>query len=468
MATKAFNTVTAEIKQQLKEICGDKFVLTGEDNLSLYGKDETEDLFFMPSAVVKPRTPEEVSKIFQLCTAHRIPVTPRGAGTGLSGGALPVCGGIVLSTERMNAILQIDEKNFQATVECGVITEVLQEEVKKRGLFYPPDPSSKGSCFIGGNLAESSGGPRAVKYGVTKDYVLNVQAVLPTGEILWTGANVLKNATGYNLTQLLVGSEGTLALITKAVLKLLPLPKHNAVMLVSFHSMVEACEAVNNILLSGVMPSALEFMERDAIVYTLNFLNMEMNLSPDVEAQLLVEVEGNSFEELTKQTERIYECIQAYDIEEPLFAESEQHKEKLWRIRRNIAHAAKATSVYKEEDTVVPRAALPQLIKGVKSLSAEYGFQTVCFGHAGDGNLHIFILKKNLTEHEWQHKIPEAIEKLFTLTVQLGGTISGEHGIGLVQKPYLHIALQEKQIELMRAIKKIFDPAGILNPGKIF
>src|SRR5215218_4215777 len=265
---------TIPVLEQLdafKRIVGAPYVFVDEEILHGYAHDETEDLHFLPDIVIKPATVEEISAILKICNQHKIPVTPRGAGTGLSGGALPHLGGVLLSIERLNKIIQIDERNLQVTVEPGVITEELQNTVKEKGLFYPPDPASRGSCFIGGNIAENSGGPKAVKYGVTKDYVLNCEVVLPTGEIIWTGANVLKNSTGYNLTQLIVGSEGTLGIITKVVFKLLPYPTKNVVMLVPFASADEACEAVAKIFMAGIIPSCLEFMERDAIEKTIDY-----------------------------------------------------------------------------------------------------------------------------------------------------------------------------------------------------
>ncbi len=453
---------------KLKNLVGEKYVFTDEESLEYYSHDETEDLRFYPDVVVKPGTVEEVSELVKLCNEYKIPLTPRGAGTGLSGGALPIHKGLVLAMERFNKIIDIDERNFQATVETGVITQVFQETVAKKGLFYPPDPSSRGSCFLGGNFAESSGGPKAVKYGVTKDYVLNLQVVLPTGEIIWTGANVLKNATGYNLTQLMIGSEGTLGIITKAVLRLIPHPTNDLVMLIPFRSAKQACEAVNAILLAGVSPSALEFMERDALVWSANYLGLELAVAHDIKAHLLVEVDGNDLELLHKDAEKIYEVVSQFDIEEPLLGDTSQQKQDLWKLRRNVAHAVKANSIYKEEDTVVPRAHLPELIEGIKVIGEKYNFNTVCFGHAGDGNLHIFVLKKDQSEEDWKVKVPEGIRELFRLTVKLGGTISGEHGIGYVQKPYIDIAIGEKQLQLMRDIKKVFDPNGILNPDKIF
>jgi glycolate oxidase len=335
-------------------------------------------------------------------------------------------------------------------------------------LYYPPDPSSRGSSFLGGNLAESSGGPKAVKYGVTKDYVLNLEVVLPTGEIIWTGANVLKNATGYNLTQLMIGSEGTLGIITKIVFKLIPYPTKDIVMLIPFRSLEQACEAVNAILISGIRPSALEFMERDAIEWSSKYLGLSISIPEDIKAHLLVEVDGNDMEMLLKDAEKIYEVVSKFDIDEPLLGDTVQQKEDLWKMRRNVGHAVKSNSIYKEEDTVVPRAELPVLIKGVKEIGVKYNFKSVCYGHAGDGNLHINIVKGDMSEEEWNIKVTEGIKEIFSLCVKLGGTISGEHGIGYVQRPYISIAMGEKQIQIMRDIKNVFDPSGILNPEKIF
>jgi glycolate oxidase len=457
-----------QILNDLKKIVEENYVFADQETLYNYSHDETEDLSFLPDIVVKPGTPEQISAILKICNEHQIPVTPRGAGTGLSGGALPVHKGVVLSMERFNRILEIDERNFQATVESGVITQVFQEAVIAKGLFYPPDPSSRGSSFLGGNLAESSGGPKAVKYGVTKDYVLNLEVVLPTGEIIRTGANVLKNATGYNLTQLMIGSEGTLGIITKIVFRLIPYPKHDVVMLIPFRSAEQACEAVNTILLGGVRPSALEFMERDAIEWSARYLNININIPDDINAHLLVEVDGNDIDALYKDAEKIYELVAQYDTGEPLVGDNAQQKEDLWKLRRNVGHAVKSNSIYKEEDTVVPRAELPELLKGVKKIGDNYGFKSVCYGHAGDGNLHINIVKGTMSNEDWDAKVTEGIKEIFRLCVSLGGTISGEHGIGHVQRPYINIALAEKSLELMRGIKKVFDPNGILNPGKIF
>lgn len=451
------------------EIIGEGRVFTDEEHLHQAASDQTEDLHHEPEVVLQPESVVDVSAILRYCNVHNIPVTTRGAGTGLSGGALPLYGGVSLDMRRFNKILHIDERNFQVTVEPGVITQVLMDAVQDKGLFYPPDPASKGSCFIGGNVAENSGGPRAVKYGVVKDYVLNLQMVMANGEVLWTGANVLKNATGYNLTQLLVGSEGTLGVITKIVLRLLPAVKHNLLLLVPFRKAEEACAAVNTIFMAGHLPSAMEFMEREALEWSMKYTgNTAIALPDDIAAHLLIEVDGNNLDQLYKDAESISTLVQIYDIDEVLFADSHEQKEMLWSLRRKVGEAVKSNSIYKEEDTVVPRAELPQLLQVVKDTGRKYGFQSVCYGHAGDGNLHVNIVKGNMSDEDWRDKLPLGIREVFVAVVKMGGTISGEHGIGLVQKSYMDIAFSEVQLALMKEIKQVFDPKGILNPGKIF
>ncbi len=444
-------------------------ILTDKEHLTRCASDETEDLVFMPELVLQPDNTEEVSKILAYCNEHRIPVTPRGAGTGLSGGCLPVSGGVVLDMRGMNRILDIDTENFQVTTEPGVITEVLQDAVREKGLFYPVDPASKGSCFIGGNISENSGGPKALKYGVVKDYVLNLEVVLPDGSVIWTGANTLKNATGYNLTQLIVGSEGTLAVVTKIVLKLLPHPGHELLISVPFYAAEEATAAVNKIFLAGYTPSALEFMERDAVMHAVKYLNLDTpGIADDIQAVLLIEVDGNNPDVLFREIEGIARVLEDMHTGEILFAESEQQKQELWRLRRVVGAAVKTFSVYREEDTVVPRARLPLLLRKVKDIGARYGFHAVCYGHAGDGNLHVNILKGALPDNVWEQSLPVAIRELFMYVKELGGTISGEHGIGLVQKGYMDIMFDQVALQLMRDIKLVFDPNRILNPGKIW
>lgn len=461
--------MTAAIIDQFRQIAGADYVLLDEESLQHYGHDETEHLLFPPEVVIRPRTTGEVSAILKICNKHLIPVTPRGAGTGLSGGALPHLGGVLISTDRMNSILSIDERNLQVTTEPGVITEVLQNAVKEKGLFYPPDPSSRGSCFIGGNIAENSGGPKAVKYGVVKDYVLNLELVLPSGEVIWTGANVLKNSTGYNLTQLVVGSEGTLGIVTKIVLKLIPLPKYDLLMLVPFQSLEKAGEAVSAIFRAGFVPSALELIEIDALQIVSRFVDSSaVPVTEGTAAHLIIEVDGNHLDTLMVEMETISSLLTNYEAGEPFFADDAQQKAELWKLRRRAAEAVKVDGYTIEEDTVVPRAELPALIRGVKQLGRQYNFKAVCYGHAGDGNLHIRIKKEGIANSNDDPEVIQGIRALFKLVHELGGTISGEHGIGLLQKNYIDIVFDEIQLQLMRGIKKTFDPNNILNAGKIF
>jgi glycolate oxidase len=470
----AFPEVSTAIISQFEAIVGNEHVILDEEKRLEYAHDKTEDYSFLPAMVVKPGTTSEVSRVMQLCNEHRIPVTARGAGTGLAGSALPTHHGIVLSMERFNKILHIDELNLQAIVEPGVITEVFQNAVKEKGLFYPPDPASKGSCFLGGNLAQNSGGPKAVKYGVTRDYVLNLEVVLPTGEVIWTGANVLKNSTGYNLTQLMCGSEGTLGIITKIVFKLRGYPQKNVLMLIPFVTNEEACRAIAAIFTAGIQPSGVEFFERIAAMQTLEYcekvLNSPVTTSfPDnMDAYLLCELDGNDEEVLMRDAERVMNVVEKFQAGEILFAESAAQKDELWKVRKNISPAVNWFTLTKSEDVVVPRANLPKLISGIKEIGRRYGFNTVCFGHLGDGNLHVNVLKEQIPDSDWETKIPEGIGEIFKLTVSLGGTLSGEHGIGIAKRPYMPLALSATNLELMRGIKKVFDPNGILNPGKIF
>ena len=462
------NNITPEMIVHFEKIIGQSFVFLDQETRDQYGHDETEDYNFPPAVVLKPGTTQEISEILKIANYHKIPVTAIGGQTGLSGGALCIHKGIGLSMQRFNKIIQIDEKNLQVTVEPAVITQVLREAVAEKNLFYPPDPSSQGSCWIGGNVAENAGGARAVKYGVTKDYVLNLEVVLANGEIIWTGANTLKNSTGYNLTQLMVGSEGTLGIITKIVMKLLPATTHNVLMLVPFYKAEEACEAVSKVFTAGIVPSALEFMERDAIDWTLRYIGeVNIEIKDEVQAHLLIEIDGNYPEVLFAEAEKIMNVLEEFQIDEILFADTEDQKNALWKMRRAVGEAVKSTSIYKEEDTVVPRYELPKLLAGIKSIGNKYGFKSVCYGHAGDGNLHVNIVKAAMTDEQWITEVPKGIREIFELTVSLKGTLSGEHGIGYVQKNYMDIAFNQTQLQLMKGIKNIFDPNGILNPGKV-
>ncbi len=462
-----YNKIDTKILKRLEDIVGSDFVFTDSESIEKFSKDETEDFSFPPEVVVKPSTAEEISKILILANEYLIPVYPRGGGTGLSGGALPVFGGICISMERFNKILEIDENNFQAVVEPGVITQVFQEELESRGLFYPVDPASRGSCFLGGNIAECSGGPRAAKYGTTKEYVLGLQFVTPLGEIINSGARTIKNVTGYNLSQLIIGSEGTLGIVTKIIFKILSLPKYKKVLLIAFNSVENCITSVSEYYKLGIIPSALEFLTKDAIKAAEIHINKRFPNS-DSEAQLLIELDGNNENVLNDEVQSIAEISEKFGAKDIILAEERQKMENLWELRRSVGEAVKAISTYKEEDTVVPRNRLPELAKGIKDISEKYGLSIIFYGHAGDGNLHVNILKRDLSEELWNSKVDKAITDIFKLTVSLGGTISGEHGIGYSQKKYLPIALSKEQINLMKQIKKVFDPNNILNPGKIF
>jgi glycolate oxidase subunit GlcD len=466
MNASPFNLVSPAVLDELRAALGDAAVHTDADTLSLAASDETEDLAFPPEVVVTPADANGVSAVMRIAARHRVPVTPRGAGTGLSGGALPVHGGIVLSTRALDRIVEIDRDNLMAVVEPGVITQVFQEAVEAVGLFYPPDPASRGSCFLGGNLAECSGGPRAVKYGVTRDFVTGIEAVLPNGDQVRHGGKLLKNVTGYNLTQLIVGSEGTLAIITKIYLRLLPVPRHRTMLLVPFDSLEACARTVPAIMNAGVIPSALEFMERDAIEITQRHLGKPFP-NPGAAAQLMIELDGSDEGVIQRDAERVAEIALGEGATDVLVADTGARMNEMWALRRAIGVAVKSESIYKEEDTVVPRASLVPLLLGVKEIAARHGIRTVCYGHAGDGNLHVNILKMDMSDEKWNHALEPAIREMFELTVSLGGLISGEHGIGYVQRKYLPIAFSREEIELMRAIKHAFDPAGILNPGKL-
>jgi glycolate oxidase len=463
----AYQRLTAQHVDDLTGIVGSAYASQASEILHAYGHDYTEDYQFEPEIVLIPANADELAKVMAYCYQQELPITPRGGGTGLSGGALPAVGGVVLSTERLNRILSIDEANFQVTVEPAVINQELRDAVNEYGLTYPPDPASKGSSYIGGNLAENAGGPRAVKYGVTSDYVLNLEVVLPDGSKFWTGANTLKNATGYNLSQLIVGSEGTLAVITKAVLKLVTQPKHSLSLLAAFDNQRNATKAVNGILKSGIVPSALEFMERDAIDWVMNLMDLRVPVQDQVAAHLLIEVDGQHWESLQEEVESVYEVLEEYGSSEIYYADNDQDKQKLWHLRSNVAEAVHANSIYKEEDTVVPRASLPELLEGVKEIGERYGFKSVCYGHAGDGNMHVNIIKGDMPQYRWDHELKDGIREIFELCTKLGGTLSGEHGIGYVQREYMDVRFDAAHLQLMRKIKNAFDPKGLLNPKKV-
>lgn len=432
-----------------------------------HGSDYTEDLLFLPEAVAWPRTAQQVADILKACNQARIPVYTRGAGTGLSGACLPVKGGLVLSTRKLNSVLEIDTKNAQARVQPGVINAELKAKAQEFGLWYAPDPASFQSSTIGGNIAHGAGGPKAVKYGTTREHILNLQVALPSGELIWTGANTLKNSTGFSLTQLMVGSEGLLGVVTEAVVKLVRKPAKEQLMLACFAQSQQAALAVNGILNSvSNVPAALELMEKKAVQISKQATQTAFPEHHEADYYLLIALEGESEEELINQSEELYGFLDQSGALEVWMPQSSQHQEDWWKVRRAMGEAVKQISIYKEEDAVVPRAALPTLLTGLEQIREQYGFETVSYGHAGDGNLHINILKSHLSDEDWQNQVPKGIKEIFKLCKELGGTLSGEHGVGLVQAPYLSDVIDPGALTLMRGIKAVFDPNGILNPGK--
>ncbi len=468
MTTIGYATVTSAIVRQLQVIVGEGRVLTDGDVIEPYTHDEVVGLRGVPEVVVRATTAQQVSDIFKLAQRERIPVTPRGAGYGLSGGAVPLCGGIVLSLEKMTRILEIDRENLMVTVEPGVITGEIHRVVEAEGLFYPPDPASLESCSIGGNVAENAGGPRAVKYGVTKDYVCGLEAVLPSGDIVRTGGKLVKNVTGSNLLQLLIGSEGTLAVITQIVLRLLPLPKVQIDLLVPFGQFQSAADTVSDIIAHRIIPTALEFMERDSLLSVERYLGREAPFR-EAAAHLLIQLDGNSRESVDAECEVVSELCLAHGAQDALVAQDRATRDRLWEFRRKIIDALKRESpVNHMEDVVVPRARIGALLAGMREIAAEFGVRIVSFGHAGDGNVHVNVLKDDGSLDRWREIVPPVQERIYRLSLALGGTITGEHGIGATRVRYLPLALDEAQIELQRGIRDVFDPNHILNPGKIF
>jgi len=462
-----YNKITTNHLDQLKSLNPRLEISNLKEDIQNASHDETEDFNYPPEAVIFAKSTKEVSQVLSFAYENNIPVTPRGAGTGLSGGALAVCGGIVLSLTKLNKIIEIDEDNLFAVVEPGVITQNFQEAVEKIGLFYPPDPASKGSCTLGGNLAECSGGPRALKYGVTKDYIYGVEAVLPNGDIIQTGGKLLKNVTGYNLTQLLLGSEGTLGVITKITIKLLPLPKHKQTLIIPFGSLEAAAKMVPIAFKNGLTPCAMEIMEKEAVQCASEHLGKSFP-NATAEAQLLVELDGNDLGVIEKDLEKITELAMNHEALDVLIADTSAKEKEIWSIRRACGEAAKKDAYYKELDTVVPRASLPKLISGVKKICQKHQVTSICYGHAGDGNVHVNLLKSGLSDEKWQKELPIVTQEVFELTVSLGGTLSGEHGIGWLQKEFLPIAMDKLVIDAQRKIKSAWDPKNTLNPMKIF
>ena len=448
----------------LKKIVGDKDVSTAKADLICYSYDATQQKF-LPDAVVHPATTDEISRIMRLANADNFPVFPRGAGSGFSGGSLPTRGGIVLTTERMDKILSIDEDNLVATVEPGVVTEQFQQAVERVGLFYPPDPASLKFSTLGGNVAECAGGPRCVKYGVTKDFILGLEVVTPTGDIITTGGPTMKGVVGYDLTKLLCGSEGTLGIITKIVVKLLPLPEAKQTMLVLFNSIDGAAQAVSAIIRGKIIPTTLEFMDGRTIDCVRQATSLDV--PSGARALLIIEVDGDR-ELLAKQVEKITTIIAPLGVIETRVATTHEESEALWQIRRSVSASLRKVNPDKyNEDICVPRSKLPEMIRKVDAIADRYNIPIVNFGHAGDGNIHVNIMVNRKIPGDIL-KAEAAIRDVFKAALALGGTMSGEHGVGIAKAPYIPLEITPQAAEYMKAIKRSLDPNNILNPGKIF
>jgi len=449
--------------QQLAEIVGAENIATGTQDLICYGYDATQ-MEFLPDCVVHPDGSEQVSRILQLANKEGFPVFPRGAGSGFTGGALPKGGGVVLVTTRMNRILRIDPDNLVAEVEPGVVTETFQTAVEKIGLFYPPDPASLKFSTLGGNVAECAGGPRAVKYGVTKDFVMGLEVVLPTGQVIRTGGETVKGVVGYDLTKLICGSEGTLGVITKIIFKLLPYPESKKTMLTVFDSIDGAARAVSTIIKNKIIPTTLEFLDHPTLTCVERRFNLGMPES--ARAVLLIEVDGDR-DLIEKQALQIHKLIEPLGLVQFRVAKDAAESEELWRVRRLVSPSLRDVNPDKfNEDIVVPRSKVPDVIRRIEAIQKRYDIPIVNFGHAGDGNIHVNIMIDKSIPGQLE-KAHEAIKEVFQAALDLGGTMSGEHGVGLAKQPFIPMELSADQVGAMRAIKSALDPNNILNPGKI-
>jgi len=458
-----------KIEEAFTALCaslGNDRVFANAGKTDPYNSDKTTNRSGKCDILIIPESADEVAAALEICGRFDIPVTPRGAGTGVTGGAIPVCGGAVLSLEKLNRIIEIDTDNMTATVEPGVKTGELQRKVLEHGLLYPPDPASLEDCSIGGNVAESAGGMRAVKYGTTKDYILGCEFVTPDGIVMRYGGKYVKNATGYNLAGILIGSEGTLAVITKLIVRLVPAPRETRDILFSFDSLEKAVEGVSLISRSRVIPTAIEFMEEDALAFVAKYNAASIPLS-DAKAHLLVQIDGNYADELDRMESTIVQSI-GKTASSHMTACSPDERSLLWSVRRGIRNAIeKESPVFLAEDCVVPRSAIPAFVAEVKTYLRAQKIRSVIFGHAGDGNVHINALRDTLTDDEWAQTVPAIKKGIYSIALRHEGTITGEHGIGCIRKDYMGLAYSPDEIALMKRIKLAFDPKGILNPGKV-
>ena len=467
-----YNPVTPQVVEELKRIVGERFVVFGDpEKLEAYSHDEVAEKEYahMPEALVRPVSAEEIAAVMKLANREKIPVTPRGAGSGLSGGAVPVHGGIVLLTDRMNRILEIDRDNMMITVEPGVVTNEINQVLKEFGLFYAGYPMSLETCFVGGNVAENAGGGKAVKYGVTARYVMGLEVVTPTGDIVHMGGKLVKDVTGYNMIGLMVGSEGTLGIFTKVILKLLPLPKASVDLLVLFETPESAIASVSRVLAGGSTPTAIEFMDQSAFTTACQYLNETIPYHR-AGAMLLITVDGMDAIQVEREYEAVGEICLAAGAIEVYVADNSTTSERIWKVRRNVAEAFKVYSPHQSlEDIVVPTAQIAKMVGGLIALSKKWDCPIPCYGHAGDGNLHATpVMNPAWTLEEWHEKIHAILTDMYKLTKDLGGTISGEHGIGHKRKEFMSLVVDEPYLKMIRSIKRALDPEYVLNPGKIF
>ena len=463
-----YRPIDDAVIRKLHALLGEDAVLTDEDSLERYSRDETTELSGRPEAVVKPENTKGVSQVMRLASELVIPVTARSGGTGVTGGAVASMGGIVLSFERMNRIIEVDTDNLMAVVQPGVITGDLARATAAEGLMYPPDPASIDSCCIGGNVSESAGGPSAVKYGTTKDYVTGLLVVFADGSVSRLGGKVVKNATGYNLIGLMIGSEGTLGLFTEITVRLIPMPAFTMDLLVPFEDLFAAARAASDIIRARVVPATIEFIQKEATTMAERFLKKQVPFA-DAGAQLLIRLDGDDRSDVERQMERLWEAASAHGAMDVITADSTATSDRLWEARRCIREAIVAESEAKEgEDVVVPRREIPAFVARAKELLDGLGVSSIFFGHIGDGNVHVEIIKGDMGTDEWRRALPKAREGLYRLAAGMGGLLTGEHGVGSIRREYLPLSLDPAQVAVMRRIKAALDPKNILNPKKIF
>ena len=461
-----YNKITNDDIKRLCEIVGNENVITGQDISPDYSHDELGTIESKPDCVVKVENTQQISKIMALAWERVIPVTVRGNGTGLVGAAVPVCGGILLETTKMNKIIELDTNNLTVTVEPGVLLMELAAFVEENDFMYPPDPGEK-SATIGGNISTNAGGMRAVKYGVTRDYVRALTVVMPNGEVLKLGGKVAKNSSGYSLKDLVVGSEGTLCIITEAVLDIIPLPKHSVSLLVPFVDMKSAIEAVPKIFRSKVTPTAIEYMSRDTILFAEDYLGKKF---PDKknDAYILLTFDGNTETQVDEDMNTVAELCLEIGAVDVYIVDTEERKKSVWSARGAFLEAIKASTTEMDEcDVVVPVNKIDEFINFTHDLAKRMGVRIPSFGHAGDGNLHVYICKDELSDTEWEKILTDCFDEMYKKAEELGGLVSGEHGIGFAKKDYLKKQLGDTPIEIMQGIKKVFDAKNILNPGKV-